>query len=95
MTADLTNMKAIRYLAERIYSRYDRLDVLINNAGALFAQREETNEGLEKTFALNHLNYFLLTKLLLDLIKKGKNPRIINVASGAHIGATLDFDNLQ
>ena len=95
LTADLSNMKAIRYLAERIYSRYDRLDVLINNAGALFAQREETDEGLEKTFALNHLNYFLLTKLLLDLIKKGKNPRIINVASGAHIGATLDFDNLQ
>ena len=95
LTADLSNMKAIRYLAERIYSRYDRLDVLINNAGALFAQREETDEGLEKTFALNHLNYFLLTKLLLDLIKKGKTPRIINVASGAHIGATLDFDNLQ
>ena len=95
LTADLSNMKAIRYLAERIYSRYDRLDVLINNAGALFAQREETDEGLEKTFALNHLNYFLLTKLLLDLIKKGKNPRIINVASGAHIGVTLDFDDLQ
>ena len=95
LTADLSNMKAIRYLAERIYSRYDRLDVLINNAGALFAQREETDEGLEKTFALNHLNYFLLTKLLLDLIKKGKNSRIINVASGAHIGATLDFDNLH
>ena len=95
LTADLSNMKAIRYLAERIYSRYDRLDVLINNAGALFAQREETDEGLEKTFALNHLNYFLLTKLLLDLIKKGKNSRIINVASRAHIGATLYFDNLQ
>ena len=95
LTADLSNMKAIRYLAERIYSRYDRLDVLINNAGALFVQREKTDEGFEKTFALNHLNYFLLTKLLLDLIKKGKNPRIINVASGAHIGVTLDFDNLQ
>ena len=95
LTADLSNMKAIRYLAERIYSRCDRLDVLINNAGALFAQREETDEGFEKTFALNHLNYFLLTKLLLDLIKKGKTPRIINVASGAHIGVTLDFDDLQ
>ncbi len=95
LTADLSNMKAIRYLVERIHSRYDRLDVLINNAGAFFAQREETDEGFEKTFALNHLNYFLLTKLLLDLIKKGKNARIINVASGAHIGVTLDFDDLQ
>ena len=95
LTADLSNMKAIRYLVERIHSRYDRLDVLINNAGAFFAQREETDEGFEKTFALNHLNYFLLTKLLLDLIKKGKNPRIINVASGAHIGVTLDFDDLK
>ena len=95
LTADLSNMKAIRYLAERIYSRYDRLDVLINNAGAFFAQREETDEGLEKTFALNHLNYFLLTKLLLDLIKKSTDARIVNVSSQAHAGSTINFDDLH
>ena len=95
MTADLSNMNAIQKLSEEIHQKYNKLNVLINNAGAFFSKREITDDGFEKTFALNHLGYFLLTKLLLDLIKKGKNPRIINVASGAHIGATLDFDNLQ
>ena len=95
MTADLSNMNAIQKLSVEIHQKYNKLNVLINNAGAFFSKREITDDGFEKTFALNHLGYFLLTKLLLDLIKKGKNPRIINVASGAHIGATLDFDNLQ
>ncbi len=95
MTADLSNMNAIQNLSAEIHKKYNKLNVLINNAGAFFSKREITDDGFEKTFALNHLGYFLLTKLLLDLIKKGKNPRIINVASGAHIGATLDFDNLQ
>jgi NAD(P)-dependent dehydrogenase (short-subunit alcohol dehydrogenase family) len=95
MTADLSNMNAIQKLSAEIHKKYNKLNVLINNAGAFFSKREITDDGFEKTFALNHLGYFLLTKLLLDLIKKGKDPRIINVASGAHIGATLDFDNLQ
>jgi NAD(P)-dependent dehydrogenase (short-subunit alcohol dehydrogenase family) len=95
MTADLSNMNAIQKLSMEIHKKYNKLNVLINNVGAFFSKREITDEGFEKTFALNHLGYFLLTKLLLDLIKKGKTPRIINVASGAHIGATLDFDNLQ
>ena len=95
MTADLSNMNTIQKLSAEIHKKYNKLNVLINNAGAFFSKREITDDGFEKTFALNHLGYFLLTKLLLDLIKKGKNPRIINVASGAHIGATLDFDNLQ
>jgi len=95
MTADLSNMNAIQKLSAEIHKKYNKLNVLINNAGAFFSKREITDDGFEKTFALNHLGYFLLTKLLLDLIKKGKTPRIINVASGAHIGATLDFDNLQ
>ena len=95
MTADLSNMNAIQKLSAEIHKKYNKLNVLINNAGAFFSKREITDDGFEKTFALNHLGYFLLTKLLLDLIKKGKNPRIINVASGAHIGATLDFDNFQ
>ena len=95
MTADLSNMNAIQKLSVKIHKKYNKLNVLINNAGAFFSKREITDDGFEKTFALNHLGYFLLTKLLLDLIKKGKNSRIINVASGAHIGATLDFDNLQ
>ena len=95
MTADLSNMNAIQKLSAEIHKKYNKLNVLINNAGAFFSKREITDDGFEKTFALNHLGYFLLTKLLLDLIKKGKNPRIINVASGAHIGVTLDFDDLQ
>ena len=93
--ANVANFDEVQDMVAKTMEKWGRVDVLVNNAGAFFAQREETDEGLEKTFALNHLNYFLLTKLLLDLIKKGKNPRIINVASGAHIGATLDFDNLQ
>jgi len=72
-----------------------RIDVLINNAGALFNQRIETREGLEKTFALNHMSYFTITNLLLDRLKTTSGARIVSVASGAHRGAKLDFDDLQ
>jgi NAD(P)-dependent dehydrogenase (short-subunit alcohol dehydrogenase family) len=72
-----------------------KIDVLINNAGALFNKRIETGEGLEKTFALNHMSYFTITNLLLDRLKTTPGARIVSVASGAHRGAKLDFDDLQ
>jgi NAD(P)-dependent dehydrogenase (short-subunit alcohol dehydrogenase family) len=69
--------------------------VLVNNAGGIFASRQLTADGYELTFALNHLAYFLLTNLLLDMLKANAPARIVNVSSGAHLGATLDFANLQ
>jgi NAD(P)-dependent dehydrogenase (short-subunit alcohol dehydrogenase family) len=72
-----------------------QIDVLVNNAGAIFNKRGETADGLEKTFALNHLSYFTITRLLLDKLKATPGARIIAVASNAHRGARLDFDDLQ
>lgn len=95
MTADLSSQAEIKDLAERFKKEYDRLDVLINNAGAFFWEREVSEEGIEMTFALNHLNYFLLTLLLLDKLKASPAGRIINVSSGAHHGQTLDFEDLN
>ena len=95
LVADLALQSAVRRLADQFCARYARLDVLINNAGAHFMQRQETAEGIEMTFALNHLSYFLLTHLLLDRLKASAPARIINVASDAHGGAKLNFDDLQ
>lgn len=93
--ADLSSQKEIRDLVERFSQQYDSLDVLINNAGALFTSRKESANGIEMTLALNHLNYFLLTNLLLRHLRNASPARIINVASAAHQGATIDFDDLQ
>jgi NAD(P)-dependent dehydrogenase (short-subunit alcohol dehydrogenase family) len=93
--ADLTLMAAVRDLANRITANYPRIDVLINNAGALFPQRQLTTEGLEMTFALNHMSYFLLTNLLLDAIIGSAPARIINVSSDMHMQSAVDLDNLQ
>ncbi len=99
MLADLAEMQSVRDLAERFTAKYDKLGVLVNNAGMLFTSRELTSEGNERTFALNHLNYFLLTNLLLDHLKAAGTPerkaRVINVSSSAHRMGTLDFDNLN
>lgn len=95
MVADLSSLADIRRLAEEIKQRYERLDVLVNNAGAYFAKRQVSVDGFEMTFALNHLNYFLLTNLLLDLIKASAPARIVNVSSGAHPMGKVNFDNLQ
>ncbi len=92
--ADLMDQAQIRDLAQTIRERYDRLDVLVNNAGAFFLRREESPDGIERTFALNHLNYFLVTNLLLDLIKVSAPARIVNVSSESHRGATMHFDDL-
>jgi NAD(P)-dependent dehydrogenase (short-subunit alcohol dehydrogenase family) len=95
LLADLSSQRSIRRLADEVHRRHDRLHVLVNNAGGLFATRQLTADGLERTFALNHLGYFLLTELLLDLLRAGAPSRIVNVASQAHAGAHLDFNDLQ
>jgi NAD(P)-dependent dehydrogenase (short-subunit alcohol dehydrogenase family) len=93
--ADLAEQTSVRAAAGELRRRLKRLDVLLNNAGALFQRRETTGDNIERTFALNHLAYFLLTNELLDLLKAAAPARIVNVASGAHHGAELDFANLQ
>lgn len=95
LVADLSSQKSIRTVAAEFQRRYDALHVLVNNAGAAFRSRSESVDGLEITFALNHMGYFLLTNLLLDLLKASAPARIVNVASAAHLNAELDFDNLQ
>ena len=93
--ADLSSQQAIRQLADDFKARHQRLDVLVNNAGALMLSRQESVDGIEMTLALNHLSYFLLTNLLLDVLKSSSPSRIINVASDSHQNARLDFDDLQ
>ena len=95
LIADLSLSHSIQQLAGTVLSRYDRLDVLVNNAGAYAATRTLTGEGLEQTFALNHLGYFLFTNLLLDLLKSSAPARIVNVASEAHRRSRIDFDDLM
>ncbi|HEX8684659.1 MAG TPA: SDR family oxidoreductase [Ardenticatenaceae bacterium] len=93
--ADLSVQEQIRQLAETFKSRHQRLDVLVNNAGAVMMSRQESKEGIEMTFALNHLNYFLLTMLLLDVLKASAPSRVINVSSGAHLAGRINFDDPQ
>jgi len=90
--ADLSLMANVRALAEEVRERYQHIDVLANNAGALFASRKQTSEGFEQTFALNHLAPFLLTNLLRDRLAGG---RVVTTASGAHRSGRLDLDDLQ
>ena len=95
LMADLAVMKEVRDLAEQVISRYDRLVVLLNNAGGYFAKHEITSDGLEMTFALNHMSYFLLTNKLMGLLKSSVPARIVNVSSDAHYGVDIEFDNLN
>ena len=89
---DLSLMADVRVLAAEVLDRYERIDVLANNAGALFSTRHETAEGLERTFALNHLAPFLLTNLLRERLAGG---RVVTTASDAHTGGLLDLEDLQ
>ena len=93
--ADLSVQAEVRALAEGFRQSHDRLDVLVNNAGLIQSKRTETPDGLELTLAVNHLAPFLLTNLLLDLLKESAPSRIITVSSEARRGATIDFDDLQ
>lgn len=95
IVADLSSLADVRRLASEFLARFDRLDVLVNNAGALFLERTETIDGFERTFALNHLSYFLLTNLLLDRLKASAPSRVVVVSSDAHRGASIHFDDLQ
>jgi len=96
LVADLSSQAEIRRLAREFLERYPRLDVLVNIAGALFAQRRESVDGIEMTMALNHLAYFLLTNLLLETLKASAPARIVNVSSRAHEDVKgLDFVDLQ
>jgi NAD(P)-dependent dehydrogenase (short-subunit alcohol dehydrogenase family) len=92
--ADMSEMAAVRRLAADLLATVGPIDVLINNAGAIFDRHALTGDGLERTFALNHMGYFLLTNLLLDRLKEAPAGRIVSVASEAHRGATLDFADL-
>jgi NAD(P)-dependent dehydrogenase (short-subunit alcohol dehydrogenase family) len=94
MVADLSSQSQIRRLVKEFRPRFSRLDVLINNAGGFFLRRQESEDGLEKTWALDHLNYFLLTNLLLDVLKSSAPARIVNVSSGSHRRADINFDDL-
>lgn len=101
LIADLSSMAQIRNLATEFLSKYDSLDVLLNNAGGFFNSYQQSVDGIEMTFALNHFSYFLLTNLLLDTIKKTAQDkgeaRIINVASGSHLQVRggLTWDNFD
>jgi retinol dehydrogenase-14 len=96
MLADLSSQQEIRTLALDFMARHARLDVLINNVGGLYGKRWETADGLEGTFALNHLGPFLLTHLLLPLLQRSAPARIVNINSEGHKAATtVDFDGLR
>jgi NAD(P)-dependent dehydrogenase (short-subunit alcohol dehydrogenase family) len=91
--ADLSTLAAMRAAGEALASKTSRVDVLINNAGAFFQRREVTADGLEKTFALNHMAYFVITETLRPRL--APDARIVSTASVAHSRAVLDFDDLQ
>ena len=93
--ADLSSLADIRRVAGEVKAQFGRLDVLVNNAGALFRERQTTADGYEKTFALDHLNYFLLTQLLLEALLQSPEPRIVNVASSASNTGKIHFDDLM
>jgi len=95
LLADLSSRAEVRRLAREVRARTTRLDLLVNNAGAIFAERELSADGLEMTFALNHLASFLLTLELLPLLERGLASRIVNVSSVAHRRGSIDFDDLQ
>ena len=95
LLADLSSIASVRQLAATVQASYDRLDVLVNNAGAVFNDRQVSVDGYEMTFALNHLSYFLLTNLLLELLKSSAPARIVSVSSGAHTGAQIHFDDIM
>lgn len=95
LLADLSSQASIRSLAAEVVARYPRLDVLVNNAGGLNGARTLTVDGLELTFAVNHLAYFLLTNLLLDTLKASAPSRIVNVTSEAQSNGRIHFDDLQ
>jgi NAD(P)-dependent dehydrogenase (short-subunit alcohol dehydrogenase family) len=94
LEADLHSQSSVRKLAAEALARYPKLDVLVNNAGAVYSGRELTVDGIEQTWAVNHLAPFLLTTLLLDRLKGSAPARVITTSSNAHVGAHIPFDDL-
>jgi retinol dehydrogenase 14 len=94
-TADVSSQREVRALAAQVLAAYPRLDVLVNNVGGYWAHRHTTAEGLERTFAVNHLAPFLLTHLLLDRLRASAPARVVTVSSGAQSMGRIDFDDLQ
>ncbi|MCH8901307.1 MAG: SDR family oxidoreductase [Chloroflexi bacterium] len=95
MLADLASLQAVRSLASEFQQGHQQLHVLVNNAGALNSKLSLTKDGFETTFGVNHLAHFLLTSLLLDLLKASAPARIVNVSSSAHTRGAIDFDGLR
>jgi NAD(P)-dependent dehydrogenase (short-subunit alcohol dehydrogenase family) len=96
LLADQSSIQATKELSQQFKARYDRLDILVNNVGAIFMSRGETVDGFENTWALNHLvGYFFLTNLLLDVIEASAPARIVNVSSGAHFQGKINFADLE
>ena len=95
LAADLSSQAEVRRLADEVLEKYPRLDVLVNNAGGFWSHRHVTADGLEHTFALNHLGPFLLTNLLLDRLVASAPARIVTVSSGAQSMGKIDFDDLM
>jgi NAD(P)-dependent dehydrogenase (short-subunit alcohol dehydrogenase family) len=93
--ADLSSQSEIHNLVYKIKSKHPRLNVLVNNVGVMWLRRLESVDGIEMTFAVNHLSYFVLTNLLLDILKSSTPARIVNVSSNSHYGKPLNFDDLQ
>ena len=93
--ADMRSQAEVRRLAGAVLEAYPRLDVLVNNVGGFWAHRHTTADGLEHTFALNHLAPFLLTNLLLDRLKASAPARVVTLSSGAQAAGRIDFDDLQ
>jgi NAD(P)-dependent dehydrogenase (short-subunit alcohol dehydrogenase family) len=94
LLADISSQQAIRALADEVRRHFSKIDVLINNAAGIFAERALTVDGIERTFATNHLGPFLLTNLVLDLVRAGPGGRIVNVAAESFL-SRLDFGNLD
>lgn len=93
VTCDLSSFESVRDFSETIHTTYDHIDILINNAGAFFFDYKETGDGFERQWQINHLSHFLLTHLLIDLLRKSSEARIINVSSASHFHSKINFEN--
>ena len=93
-SGDFESLQEVKQLADQINNQLDHLDILVNNAGIFQKEREITQDGYEKTFQVNYLSHYLLTRLLLDLLRKSDSARVVHVSSMVHATA-IDFDNLQ
>jgi NAD(P)-dependent dehydrogenase (short-subunit alcohol dehydrogenase family) len=93
--ADLSSQRQVRTLADEIRGRYERVDVLVNNAAVVYSRQAFSEDGIEMQLAVNHLAYYLLSRLLLDHLGRTGHGRIVNVASRAHHRGRIDFDDLD